>query len=352
MQQILIIFLNASIILLAFITFIEVIISFKRPLLLKIIILLILFVIAVRCFGEIYCFYNGYNRWLIELANPILFSCTISLFSFIFQSKISKYVLLYSITIILVNLFIHTYYTFIDPISAGFKLIEVPRLRKHLLLIRYGFLFIGLFLNIKIMLSIIKKFNAQNIYFVKLKLWALLFLTNVIIVLIGFAIRNMTTHYNLDSQLIICFSFIMQVLLFLFRPKFLNRTNLKIILSDLFVRKQNDHLNINTFTELFFTNVYYINKEASAEDLRTKLNVTAEVLNNFIYTTYGVGLTDLVNKYRINYFIDLVNTGKYGNYTIDALAQEAGFNSRFHLYKSFKKYHGGTPSDFIRSVVD
>ncbi len=352
MLQNLVDFLNGFIILLALITLVEIFINFKKPYLLKALVISILILLILRCIGELYCAQYGYNRWLIELINPILFSSTLCLFSFIFQSKISKYVLLYSITIILFNIIIHSYYTFIDPIAANLKLIEVPRLRKNLLIIRYGFLFIGLFLNIKIIISIIKKFHAQNIYFIKLKSWSLLFLTNIIIVLIGFAIRNMTSHDNVGSRLIICFSFLMQVLLFLFRPKFLNRTNLKIILGDLFVRKQNEKLTINTFTELFFTNVYYINKEASAEDLRTKLNVTAEVLNNFIYTTYGVGLTDLVNKYRINYFIDLVNTGKYGNYTIDALAQEAGFNSRFHLYKSFKKYHGGTPSDFIRSVVD
>ena len=49
-------------------------------------------------------------------------------------------------------------------------------------------------------------------------------------------------------------------------------------------------------------------------------------------------------------FIELVRSPKYNQYSIDALAKEAGFNSRHHLYKPFKKFHGGTPSDFISSV--
>ena len=59
---------------------------------------------------------------------------------------------------------------------------------------------------------------------------------------------------------------------------------------------------------------------------------------------------DLVNMNRINYFIDIVNTPKYKNYTIDALAKEVGFSSRQHLYKPFKKFHGGNPSDIIDTV--
>ena len=60
--------------------------------------------------------------------------------------------------------------------------------------------------------------------------------------------------------------------------------------------------------------------------------------------------SNLVNKSRVDYFIELVRSPKYTNYSIDALAKEAGFNSRHHLYKPFRKFHGGTPSDFISSI--
>jgi len=33
------------------------------------------------------------------------------------------------------------------------------------------------------------------------------------------------------------------------------------------------------------------------------------------------------------------------------LAKEVGFSSRQHLYKPFKKFHGGNPSDIVDAVV-
>jgi YesN/AraC family two-component response regulator len=68
-----------------------------------------------------------------------------------------------------------------------------------------------------------------------------------------------------------------------------------------------------------------------------------------IYTILK-GQNEIINKNRVDYFIELVRSPKYNQYSIDALAKEAGFNSRHHLYKPFKKFHGGTPSDFISSV--
>jgi len=40
------------------------------------------------------------------------------------------------------------------------------------------------------------------------------------------------------------------------------------------------------------------------------------------------------------------------NLTIDALSKEAGFSSRQQLYKPFKKFHGGNPSDLLDAFAD
>ena len=70
-------------------------------------------------------------------------------------------------------------------------------------------------------------------------------------------------------------------------------------------------------------------------------------LVNFIAKKYDMSFSDLVNKNRVDYFIDIIHNAKYLNFTIDALAKEAGFSSRQHLYKPFKKFHGGNPSDIM-----
>lgn len=111
-------------------------------------------------------------------------------------------------------------------------------------------------------------------------------------------------------------------------------------------------VNVGSFENLFFTNLFYLNKEASIDIIATKLDVTEEMLNSFVSNQYGVSYNDLLNKLRVSYFVELINTGKYNDITIDALAQKAGFGTRQHLYKHFKRFHGGTPSDLFKAVND
>ena len=75
-----------------------------------------------------------------------------------------------------------------------------------------------------------------------------------------------------------------------------------------------------------------------------------EYLQDQIVIKYNMSFGNLVNKSRVDYFIELVKSPKFKHYSIDALAKESGFNSRHHLYKPFKKFHGGTPSEFISSI--
>jgi AraC-like DNA-binding protein len=130
----------------------------------------------------------------------------------------------------------------------------------------------------------------------------------------------------------------------------MNRTKLNISLNESFTRKESLDISDDAFHNVFFSNVYYLQKSASPDDLCNKLNVTNKQLNTYIYVKYNMNYTDLMNRFRIEYFIDLLNSGKFSSYTIDSLAIMSGFNSRHHLYLSFKKFHGGTPSEYMRSL--
>ena len=73
---------------------------------------------------------------------------------------------------------------------------------------------------------------------------------------------------------------------------------------------------------------------------------------NYIYYTYSMSFDELVNKSRVEYFVEIIKDPKYKNYTIEALALEVGFTSRQRFYQPFKKYHGGNPSDLIDILND
>ena len=138
---------------------------------------------------------------------------------------------------------------------------------------------------------------------------------------------------------------------FLFRPKFLNSANLQVRLSDVFNKTANLEVPIELFADMFVNKLFYLDSEASLESLTKALKINSDDLYRFIYDNYKSSFTDLVNQHSVSYFIDLVKSGKNAHYTVDVLAQKSGFSSRHHMFKPFRKFHGGNPSEFIRSVT-
>jgi len=351
MLPILLVYLSFGLFIQSMIAFVEVCINFKRPVLLKIIILVAITAFAWRGIGYVYCYHYSYNRWAIDIPQSILPFASISLFTYIYKSRLTWYIIAIGSLILLLQLFFQTYFSLTDPVFNSSPLWALPGFGIYFKIAKTIVTLFVFSINLWILAKILIKFKPGNIYFIQLRKWTLYLLlfqllsgtSYVIYVYLGPGYRNIAYLF------VLVFNYA-GILLFLFRPKFLNMSNLKIKLGNIFDKKIEDSLTEKLFSEVFFTNVFYLKQDASVETLKKQLNVSSEILNNFLYTHYGLALTDLVNKQRVGYFIDLINTGKYGNYTIDALAQEAGFGSRFHLYKSFKKFHGGTPSDFIRSV--
>ncbi|MCB0845056.1 MAG: AraC family transcriptional regulator, partial [Bacteroidetes bacterium] len=61
-------------------------------------------------------------------------------------------------------------------------------------------------------------------------------------------------------------------------------------------------------------------------------------------------LYTFVNEFRANEVIRLFKDNNYNNWSITAIAFEAGFNSKSSFNTFFKKYTGKTPSEFRKEV--
>ncbi len=90
--------------------------------------------------------------------------------------------------------------------------------------------------------------------------------------------------------------------------------------------------------------------DANMEYFAEIVGFKPEVIRKHISTNYQLSFIELTNKNRVLAFLELVKTDKVKNYTIEGLAKECGFSSRFHLYNNFKKFHGGTPGDYIKTI--
>ena len=338
------------VIVLSLITMMEVIVNFKRPSSLKIVLLVILFCIIVHTAGITFYFnYLSYRR-LIVIPSAIFMIASLFFVSLLFKNKMSKYLLIFGVIIFVFQSINVLVYLFIFPVNKSLLVSDIPPAGSAQSLFRICVLIYILFTNIKLLSTIIQKHKSRNIYFKELVLPA-----KFIIVLVGFIcliniLKTVSIIQDPIFQLLYLLIYFFYLLIILFRPKMMNQTDFKFSLIGIFKKLTAQVVPFNIFIEVFFTEKYFLNSLATLEDLSQKTNVSPDTLNEFLILNYGIGYTDLVNKHRVDYFIALIKKGDFIQYTIEALAIQSGFGSRQSLQKAFKKFHGGTPSDFISSI--
>jgi len=341
----------AAIILLSVIILIDLLLKFKRPLFLKTALILITFSIGWNSFAVIYCSHYGYNRWIVEIPRVLYATSGLNFFAAIYLHRVKHWVILFTSMVLFLQFFFLIYFSCIHPIDPHINTSEVAgfgNLKKAVnLLVISSILIIILNLYIKIL----KKYANDNIYFKKLRKWS--FCVVIIITLIMFfnILSTFTKHLELLTLIIKGAAYLMTLLFILYRPSFINATNLQVSLSETFNFNRISKSSASEFLKYFQFELYFLNNDANIEEMADRIGTNAVLLQEHIKEKYEMNFIELVNKYRIDYFVSLVNTGQYANLTMDALAEKSGFNSRHNLYKSFKKFHGGSPSDLIKATA-
>ena len=83
-------------------------------------------------------------------------------------------------------------------------------------------------------------------------------------------------------------------------------------------------------------------------DLSNEVNIPSYLLSAFINQEYGKNFNELINEYRVDFFLDLVKQPNANSqFKLEALGKEAGFNTRASFIRAVKKKTGLTPSDFV-----
>jgi AraC-like DNA-binding protein len=94
----------------------------------------------------------------------------------------------------------------------------------------------------------------------------------------------------------------------------------------------------------------YLNSTISAESITNILQTNKTYLSNALNLHYGKNFQSIINEFRINEFISLLNENQHRSFTIESLAEKCGFNNRASFYSAFKKHTGITPSTFIKNM--
>lgn len=102
---------------------------------------------------------------------------------------------------------------------------------------------------------------------------------------------------------------------------------------------------------------YIINQEAfknidlSLGKVAQELSVSPHKLSSIFNNTYQLAFADFVNRQRIkNVQQHMTDGAAMRNYTIEAMAKNAGFATRSAFYNAFKKITGITPAEYRNSL--
>ena len=334
------------------IVFLDVLIRFKSPVKLKIFFLLFVLAIGVGSFCS-FIKTSPEQFKLIRMICPMLLGTSlVQIFTNLYFIQHKKIANIYTINAYAIYILFIFYVEVIgyDIVFPKSKSVNLPIYLDFF--IELDFVLFNLFC-FNYIYNILFKFSFKNIYFKKIQIWTFCFFMVIVSNLI---ISLFSIIFDVPSQfkggITITLALVM-LLIILYRPNFINRNGSKISLGYLFNKIDfSSKLNEINFTFHFYTNLYYKNKKADVAEFSDILGVSKDILIKYIYFKYSMSFDELLNKSRVEYFVEIIKDPEYKNYTVEALALEVGFSSRQRFYQPFKKYHGGNPSDLIDIIND
>ena len=95
----------------------------------------------------------------------------------------------------------------------------------------------------------------------------------------------------------------------------------------------------------------YINSELTLDVLSAMTSIPPRHLSKVLNEELNQNFFDFINRFRVDEAKQLLKAPRYQNYTILALAFEAGFNSKSTFNLIFKKYTHQTPSQYRKSAL-
>jgi len=300
--------------------------------------------------GLDYLGFNGYELpYYKEVFKILALLLTVNLFFLIVQKRIPK--LITGVELFLILIFIvELIFGLENPIVRDGVLQNTPTLFHQVFYGIYAFLgSVALFYNAYYLFSS----NNHNLYEIKIKKWVGFYiLSNIILFAINMlfyiSLKNGTLGAYDNTMITVFIHRFLFIFFILIRPKFLDDDKYARPFDQILAK--NSGLSFQNFEFLFYSNHYYLKQDANTEDLALKLNVAKNALSDFLKNEFEENFTDLLNKNRVAYLIELLKAKKYESFTIEALSEMSGFNNRRTMYNAFNKYVGVTPTEFIQSL--
>lgn len=182
-----------------------------------------------------------------------------------------------------------------------------------------------------------------------------------IVMLVGVALHNyvgdLSSYYTISLMLLL---FFISLILF-FRPVILyglppiysqeQKYGVSNTAAANFVLTQEERIDYKIRVETLLDRKRpFLQKRYSIGQMSEDTNIPIHQLSALINKEYGMNFNVLINSRRIEYIIARYRPRDLQRLTLEGLAENAGFNSRYTFIKAFKRIKGVTPSEFFKAV--
>jgi AraC-like DNA-binding protein len=113
------------------------------------------------------------------------------------------------------------------------------------------------------------------------------------------------------------------------------------------VSKEEAQRIIHRLNTLMETKKPYLDARYSLNELCTQLETSRRIMTYVLNEVMGKNFYGVVNEYRLKDSIQIMENNR--KYTIEAIAEMVGFNSKSSFYACFKKYTGMSPKEYVEN---
>jgi len=100
----------------------------------------------------------------------------------------------------------------------------------------------------------------------------------------------------------------------------------------------------------FLTQQPFLKQGYNLKQLSEDTAIPLHHLSAFINQYYHIHFNDFINEYRVQYCQVKIRNDEWRSKTLEAIAEESGFNNRNTFTAAFKKSTGHNPSDFLKII--
>ena len=102
--------------------------------------------------------------------------------------------------------------------------------------------------------------------------------------------------------------------------------------------------------EIYFQSKPYLQPGFNLSTITSQTDLPYHKITSYFSGYLGINFNDWKNNARVDYAVDLINSGRAKNLTLESIASSCGFLSRSNFVNAFKKKMQMTPSQYVKSL--